>query len=302
MRWPELDDLARPRWRADVPALWRDPTTMQLGDDIVVDNVSSAMLTWLRTLDGATTADRVMTQSTVPPEQARRLLRALRSAGALVDGAVLPATQRFDHSRRDRLRVMEGAVDQHLDPGAAHAAIARREAARVFIQGDGALRDAIAHVLDDVGLTEVAVVTKATVAVLADAHHPDVPAQFDGPALDLPHLHVAAHGARAVAGPLVVPGSTSCLRCAHLHLRDADATWPVLSVQWSQSVPRGGRADPLLVRAVATHAVHLLRAWLDSPDTRSRWADHAYTWRLGELLPALVHRPPHPLCGCRWGA
>ena len=47
----------------------------------------------------------------------------------------------------------------------------------------------------------------------------------------VPHLVATVRGETGVVGPLVVPGRTSCLRCADLHRRDADPRWPRLAVQ-----------------------------------------------------------------------
>ena len=142
----------------------------------------------------------------------------------------------------------------------------------------------------------------ATVAVLADASHPDVPGDFDHTLQDLPHLHVGVLGDRAVVGPLVVPGLTSCLRCAHLHRRDADAAWPLLAVQWAHAVRAMScpPQDPLLVQLAATQAALLVRRWTDAPGTPEDWSGYALELRLPDGIARRVDRPPHPLCGCRW--
>ena len=46
-----------------------------------------------------------------------------------------------------------------------------------------------------------------------------------------PLLVTGVWSSRAVIGPLVVPGRTSCLHCADLHRCDRDPAWPVLSAQ-----------------------------------------------------------------------
>jgi bacteriocin biosynthesis cyclodehydratase domain-containing protein len=130
--------------------------------------------------------------------------------------------------------------------------------------------------------------------VLADAHHPRVPRLFDGRMHDGPHLHVAARGASGVAGPLVIPGHTSCLRCAHLHECDRDSAWPLLSIQWAQSPTAA--VDPLLIRAVATHAVVMARRFVDGDPL----VDAALVIDPSDAAGKLHARPPHPMCGCRW--
>ena len=39
-RLPELAGFRRPRLRDDVPILWRGESSIQLGDDIVIDRVT----------------------------------------------------------------------------------------------------------------------------------------------------------------------------------------------------------------------------------------------------------------------
>jgi hypothetical protein len=299
---PELAGMTRPCWRPHVPALWLDATTMQLGDDVIVDRVTAPHVEWLRLLDGARTAEEISGDDRVAPTEARRLLRALRAAGALVDSARLPPSMRFGSvAQRDAAaRRWDAILDRHRDGQRALRSMEARDHTRVSITGDGNLRDAIAAALDAGGLAEVATTAKATVVILADAHHPDVPAHLESGALDLPHLHVCVRGGRATVGPLVVPGVTSCLRCAHLHRRDRDRTWPLVAVQWSHVARGRSPGDSLMVSLAAAHAVHLVRSWTDDPDQHDRWANLAIELRLGDLLARCVPRPPHPLCGCRW--
>ncbi|MEX5716862.1 ThiF family adenylyltransferase [Geodermatophilus maliterrae] len=110
------------------------------------------------------------------------------------------------------------------------------------------------------------------------------------------HLVATVRGETGVVGPLVVPGVTSCLRCADLHRRDADPRWPVLAAQLT-----GGEAAPsgatLTCWATALAAVQQALAYLDgsgSPAALSAVVE------LGppDLVPRLRQWPPHPGCGC----
>jgi hypothetical protein len=138
----------------------------------------------------------------------------------------------------------------------------------------------------------------ATVTVLAGRQHPDVPATLDDEESARPHLHVGMLTERATIGPLVVPGRTSCLRCHHLHRRDADPAWPLVAVQWEQAMRRIGdlAADPLLARLVADHVALVLRRFADD----GVWSNLAWELRLPDGLGRIESRPPHPLCGCLW--
>ena len=299
---PELGGLGRPRWRPDVPALWRDAATIQLGDEVIVDRVTRAHLAWLSSLDGLrTTAD---VESTLPLDraEARRLLRALLAAGGLDDAARIPDAVRWapQEEREVVARRFGAALHATGDLDAAYRAMAARDAVRAHVVGDGDLAREVTLALTAAGLRLSPDPGPATIVVLTDAHHPHVPAHIEHDLPDLPHLHVAARASTAVVGPLVDPGRTSCLRCAHLHRRDADPAWPLLAVQWAQAVPAHVTVDPLLARHAATHAVTLLRTWADAPDDPAAWSDRALTITGAAGDSAWVTRPPHPLCGCRW--
>ncbi len=293
----------RPRLRDDVPILWRDRLTVQIGDDVVVDRITPAHVTWLVSLDGLRSPTEIERDLPMPVAEAARLLRAIIAAGALDDASRIPDGVRWaTPSTRDvETRRFGATLRTYRDLDAAYAATARREVAVLAILGGDPLREQLVSAIAAAGLrTDGA--ARAALVVLADGHHPDVPAHFDHDLQDLPHLHVGMHGERATVGPLVVPGRTSCLRCAHLHRRDADAAWPLLAVQWAQAVPTMAHPpiDPLLCRLAADHAALLARWWTDAPDRPDLWADVALELRLPEGMPRRVPRPPHPLCGCRW--
>lgn len=68
----------------------------------------------------------------------------------------------------------------------------------------------------------------------------------------LPHLQVRLRDGKGIVGPLVLPGSTSCLRCADLTRCDFDAEWPHLA---AQLLGRVGYADTATVQATAAVAL-----------------------------------------------
>ena len=303
---PELAGFTRPRWRDDVPALWRDTSSIQLGDDVVLTRISRAHVEWMTRLDGLRTSQQLEDELVLPVAEARRLLRAMLAAGALEDAARIPDAVRWSAQEdRDAAGRRFGAVLRTTrDLDTAYAAMAARDQTRVIVLGGGDLAEQVGDAVASAGLRMASAPRQATIAVLTDGLHPDVPAHFDHDLQDLPHVHIGVLGDRAVVGPLVLPGRTSCLRCAHLHRRDADPAWPLLAVQWAQVVASLAcpPIDPLLVRIAAAHAVLLVRAWVDAPADPDRWGNCALELRLPDGRATWLARPTHPLCGCRWPA
>ena len=111
-----------------------------------------------------------------------------------------------------------------------------------------------------------------------------------------PHLVAAVRQETGVVGPLVLPGATSCLRCAETWRRDDDPDWPRLATQLAAAdpVPSGGTITCLLTALTA--AVQVL-AHLDGEEEPAV-VDAALELRPPDFLPRLRRWPPHPGCGC----
>ena len=124
------------------------------------------------------------------------------------------------------------------------------------------------------------------------ASDPLVAAQPDGGA----QLVATVRGETGVVGPLVVPGATSCLRCADLHRRDADGRWPRLAAQLtaSEAPPSGSTLTCLLTALLAAGQV---LAYLDGTDAPLT-LDATVEVRPPDLLPRVRNWPAHPACGC----
>jgi hypothetical protein len=112
----------------------------------------------------------------------------------------------------------------------------------------------------------------------------------------VPHLVAAVRGETGVVGPLVVPGVTSCLRCADLHRRDADPRWPRLAAQLTATdAPPSGTTVTCLLTAV-TAALQVL-AYLDGSGAPAT-LDATVELRPPDLVPRIRRWSPHPACGC----
>lgn len=112
----------------------------------------------------------------------------------------------------------------------------------------------------------------------------------------VPHLVATVRGETGVVGPFVVPGATSCLRCADLHRRDADPRWPDLAAQLTatEAPPSGATVTCLLTAATA--AVQVL-AYLDGSSAPLA-IDATMELRPPDLVPRLRRWSAHRECPC----
>ncbi|MEV7786119.1 TOMM precursor leader peptide-binding protein [Streptomyces sp. NPDC088106] len=145
----------------------------------------------------------------------------------------------------------------------------------------------------DPGFSLVILTPRDDVAV----HAPDPAAAETLLSSGTPHLYAGVVEGTGVAGPLVLPGETSCAGCLQQDRVDRDPAWPRLVAQWrSGRQRRVGACDLTLATTVAgLTAAHAL-AFLDGrvPSTAgARWE---------VSLPGLNWhaRPvwPHPDCPC----
>jgi bacteriocin biosynthesis cyclodehydratase domain-containing protein len=112
----------------------------------------------------------------------------------------------------------------------------------------------------------------------------------------VPHLVATVRGEVGVVGPLVVPGVTSCLRCADLHRRDADPHWPRVAAQLTATEPPPSGATVTCLVTAATAALQVL-SYLDGHAAPAA-LDAVVELRPPDLRPRLRRWPPHPACEC----
>jgi len=119
----------------------------------------------------------------------------------------------------------------------------------------------------------------------------------------VPYLVVRVRDGTGLVGPLVIPGVTSCLRCADLHRSDRDAAWPVIAAQLRDAVGVADRATVLATAALALSQVNRVIAAVRGheavPDPGPPQALNA-TLELDIGAGAIVARQwnRHPLCWC----
>ena len=108
-----------------------------------------------------------------------------------------------------------------------------------------------------------------------------------------PYIVLRTRPGTAVAGPLVVPPETSCLRCADLWRSEADPVWPRLAAQLAH---RPAPDDPVLDAWVTAMGLAQIVAFLygEAGELRSR----TLTLASDTGRTTLRVWPQHPACSC----
>jgi bacteriocin biosynthesis cyclodehydratase domain-containing protein len=325
---------AHPALLPGLTVLERGSREIQIGLDprhgVIVEGLPPGLVARLRALDGSKTVDRLLLAESEHRDQLRTLLRQLTALGLVTDagrpGAPGPRGEPGFWSLRARhhqLALAERrrtcAVSVHGDSRVAVAVavllanagighvepelpgtVTEHDLGTGFTEADlgrprrQALGDLLRRVDPEVRVTrlhdrypELALLTDAVVPA------PEVVSELmaDG----VPHMPVRVRDGTGIVGPLVVPGRSSCLRCADLHRTDLDPCWPRVA---GQLAGRHQRPDLGAVHACASLAVAQAMRLL-SPATPAPPAWNA-TLEIDAFDGRIRHRgwPPHPRCGC----
>lgn len=287
--------MPRPRLRDGVVLIDRpDDSVLVSPTTLTLPALTAAERRWLADVNGLTTRTELL--STAPSTRAPQLLLALAEAGALHDGEELPSLLRACTST-ERVAILDERDAHAFALGSAAPAeelIVRRRSMKVRVSGSGAIAAAIRDALFACGFP--ASERSPALVVLAERGHVDVFDDGGYTSLDLPHLQVRAHAHRARVGPFVVPGRTSCLRCAHSHAIDADPLWPVTSLRLARATRGLEVHNPALLHLAVAHAVAAVTGWADFGELSAASLEFTLPGPKAEW----VERPPHPLCGCTW--
>ena len=206
------------------------------------------------------------------------LLAELSEAGLLVEGAVAPPVRDGSSIETTTVHVvgrgpLTDAVVAGLTPS---ATVALRQSA---------LAPAQLIVPDNEPGSDI--------AVLTDDMAPDPRVVTGLVRSRTPHLQVRLRDGVGIVGPLVLPGTTSCLRCADLTRGSLDPRWPHVS---AQLLGRVGHASKPTVLATAAVALAQIEAFVDG-----RHAPLADTTMEIDLRAHLMNRrrwTRHPRCDC----
>lgn len=283
--------------------------------DVAVVECSNADLTWLRSLDGLAPWSRSAIQARESnAHRAEALVRALLATGGLDDASSMPSSWRLNATRTPGNRA--ALLTSGCTPWQANDLIDRRADSLVAIVGSGWLADlaitrGIAAGLDCRSFPAEVEERPAGVriALIVGPGHPLVVDRVDTAWHAIDHLPVRCWGTTARVGPLVSPGTTGCLRCAHLHAADAfpawaDRSWQAVHIMRETDRQGSRSVDTVTADLAIALAVRLTRTVCVAGDDRRTPPgiayDIAYDIVSEEPLPRAVQQPVHPLCGCQW--
>ncbi|MEV6828425.1 hypothetical protein [Amycolatopsis sp. NPDC051102] len=325
---------AHPALLPGLTVLERGPREIQIGLDprhgVIVENLTPDLAARVRALDGSKPVERLLLAESEHRDQLRTLLQQLTALGLVTDAgrpdgpglrgeSGLWSLRARHHQAALASRRRAAAVTVHGDGRVAVAVavlLANAGIGHVELRASGtvtehdlgsgltdadlgrprrqALADLLRRVDPDVRVTrlhdrypDLALLTDAVVP--APEHVAELMA--DG----VPHLAARVRDGTAIVGPLVVPGRSSCLRCADLHRTDRDPCWPRVA---GQLAGRHQRPDLGAVHACASLAVAQAMRLL-SPAAPAPPAWNA-TLEIDAFAGRIRHRgwPPHPRCGC----
>jgi bacteriocin biosynthesis cyclodehydratase domain-containing protein len=335
-----LEEPVRPVLVPAARRLWRDPSTLQVGRPssrtLVVEGLTGPRRALLPLLDGSRTRDQVIAQACAAGcADAEEVLSVLEDGGLVLDADDL-APAGLDRAERERLAPDLASLGLLRGRRAAGAFLARRSA-RVVVHGGSRVGGPLAALLAAAGVGTVDVRDHATTRAsdlavgglaitdlgqprgdamggrlrsVGSARPPALVVLTDSEASEdtgdslarvgTPHLLATVEETRGVVGPLVLPGSSPCLRCLQLVRTSLDPAWPAVSAQLDQA-PRSAQAcDGVLAAAVAAQAALQVLQLLegDSPATLGGTLElelPGWRWRRRSW-------PQHPDCPCAWAA
>lgn len=261
---------ARPRVVAGLPVLRRRAGELQIGLDPrharILGGLPDGALTAAQRLTGHRTSDDLLSDLAPADREAfATLLETLLDQGLLEETPTVPSTCPGEvsaaavHALHNEDHPIERVDLGVLVQGDGRLAVtigcllAGAGVGWVHVSASGTVQPedtGTGYAPDEVGTPRLVAarralrrVTQSVRTVPFDHHHgPDLVILTDAlvprpevvAALmtgGVPHLLVRTRDTAGIVGPLVVPGLTSCLRCADLHRCDRDECWPHIAAQ-----------------------------------------------------------------------
>ncbi|WP_166442072.1 hypothetical protein [Nakamurella flava] len=301
----------------------RGPDAVQIGIDpparVVLRGAPAHAAQVLRNLTGhRPLADVLATFADDPSDVAVwvDLVAELSALGLVVEvppGTAAPASDQQGSPQRSAPRdpesVESASLTTRLGAPTARRVVRSRADSRITLLGPPTVHGPLRTILLQAGLGSVVLDATAGAAHRRRGRPPAADLVVLGAidVLDLglaatltrdrvPHLGVVAGIGRVVVGPLVLPGRTSCLACAHRHRVDADPEWPtVLRSLLDRRSPTPAAVTVAMATALAAAQILDHVDHLRCPGT----VDGTLEWNVGEATPRRRTWVPHPTCGCR---
>jgi bacteriocin biosynthesis cyclodehydratase domain-containing protein len=328
---------ARPRVVAGLPVLRRRAGELQIGLDPrharVVEGLPDSVVAAAQRLTGhRTTTDLLADLEPTDREAFTKLINMLLDQGLLeetptsaarhpgeVSAAAVHALHAENHPivRSDLGIVVQG--DGRLAVTIA-CLLAGAGVGWVHVSATGTVQPedtGTGYLLDDVGQPRLVAARRAVRRVAENvrtvpfdqAHEPDLVILTDAVVprpevvdtlMDsgVPHLLVRIRDTTGIVGPLVVPGCTSCLRCADLHRCDRDECWPQVAAQLAGQTQLTDLAGTHATAALAVTQALDATAWLRGGERPPATCEVTVEMDLQDAT--LRHRgwSAHPSCTC----
>lgn len=289
--------------------LWRDDATVQFGTDpataLTLGELTPALAGLVRALAARTPPALAVADAVAgggSPPEVSAVVAALAQVGLLATPVSAPSAAYVRVHGAGRV----GTAVATLLAGAGVGRVSVRVAGTVSGDDVGtglrdgdvgrpaalAAADAVARSAPTVAVGEPTR-RRPELAVLVDTAAADPVLSARLLARHQPHLAVTAHDVSGTIGPLVVPGRSSCLRCADRFRAEADPAWPRLAAQLAHGA---GPARPATAAAVAAATAEHVLDYLARGV--SALIDSALELDLGVSSLTQLPRPAHPRCSC----
>jgi bacteriocin biosynthesis cyclodehydratase domain-containing protein len=306
----------RPALKSGLLPVWRDRDTVQIGIDprraIALTGVGRAGCL-IGLLDGSREREQVLAAASdrgIPVAATERLLTLLAAGGALDD---FPASTLRELPQRLRTGLAAELATTslaHADADGGARALARRRRTVIQVEGEGRIGRSVARILSAAGIGQVGFgpshADRGRAAGQATAS-PDLVILVGR----TPHersdqlrmnrvAHLAVQGSEAIGivGPLVLPGSTACMRCLDYRRASRDPAWPLILAQLTGRRPEPPACDAALAAAVAAQAAAQVLTAIDKAPAASAAANGTLELVLPDWRWRRRTWQPHPACPC----
>jgi hypothetical protein len=296
---------AYPEYNYRVPVISRADGSVEFGDHTLSIVPTLTSVEWFMSLDGSLSALQATIAGAKRLGLSQQVVTSLLvdgfESGALIDSRITPRTARWLNAKnRDRTHTDIACTQKNIINYAdkfsikdAAEIIDHRNTTQIELVGEGQLAEWIYQLGIDSGFEFTHQRSCASIVIFASKAHQHVFEHVNSHLCSLPHLHVGTRLDSAQIGPLVIPGESSCFRCAQLHRRDSSTDWMEVDLQWRHHA-NSGQSDSILTYQTAAYTLLLLRHWMDGiAITNTLWTA-SLPWLHFRAQPA----QPHPLCGC----